>query len=212
MRTVTPPSATAPHESKRRLLDAALSVVRAKGYSATRVEDVCEAAGLTKGSFFHHFHSKEQLALEAAQHFADRADALFAAAPYQLLEDPLSRVYGYLDFRIAILRGPLNEFTCYLGTLVQETYESHPAIRAACDTHLRSHADMLAKDIALARRLHAPRASWSAEGMALHIQAVIQGAFILAKASGNPKIAADSLRHLRRYLETQFTAHTQETP
>ena len=53
------------HQSKLKLLDAMISVVRAKGYNATRVEDVCEAAGLTKGSFFHHFKSKEELVLGA---------------------------------------------------------------------------------------------------------------------------------------------------
>ncbi|WP_433964764.1 TetR/AcrR family transcriptional regulator [Tunturiibacter gelidiferens] len=46
------------HESKTKFLDAAMHVIRVKGYSATRIEDVCEEAGLTKGSFFHHFRSK----------------------------------------------------------------------------------------------------------------------------------------------------------
>ena len=68
------------HESKTRLLDAAMHVIRAKGYSAMRVEDVCKEAGLTKGSFFHHFKSKEDLALEAAAHFASYADKVFATA------------------------------------------------------------------------------------------------------------------------------------
>jgi hypothetical protein len=40
------------HKSKTKLLDAALHVIRAKGYSATRVEDICEVAARTKGSFY----------------------------------------------------------------------------------------------------------------------------------------------------------------
>jgi TetR/AcrR family transcriptional regulator, transcriptional repressor for nem operon len=57
------------HDSKIQFLDAALHVIRAKGYCATRIEDICEAAGLTKGSFFHYFESKEALALEAADYW-----------------------------------------------------------------------------------------------------------------------------------------------
>jgi TetR/AcrR family transcriptional repressor of nem operon len=48
------------------------------------------------------------------------------------------------------------------------------------------------------------RASWTAEGLALHTQAVLQGAFILAKAKGNAAIAAASIDHLRRYIELLF--------
>jgi TetR/AcrR family transcriptional repressor of nem operon len=41
--------------------------------------------------------------------------------------------------------------------------------------------------------------------MALYTQAVIQGAFILAKAKDGPAVAVECLTHLRRYLETQLT-------
>ena len=58
------------HESRTRILDAALDVFRAKGYAATRVEDICAAAGLTKGSFFHHFKTKEDLAVAAADRWS----------------------------------------------------------------------------------------------------------------------------------------------
>src|SRR5688500_1182465 len=103
------------HESKARFLDAALRVLRAKGYAATRIEDVCDAAGLTKGSFFHHFDGKEDLALAAADHFGAMADRLFAAAPYQSALDPLDRLLGYVDFRRGMLQGELPDFTCLLG-------------------------------------------------------------------------------------------------
>jgi len=194
----------AQHESKTKLLDAALQVIRTKGYEAATVDDVCGSAGLTKGSFFHHFGGKEELAVAAARHFGEMAEGLFSAAPYRKLADPLERLLGYVDFRRAILKGDLPEFTCLLGTMVQETYATHPAIRRACERQIAGHAETLVADIAEAKRRHAPRAKWSAASLALFTQAVIQGAFVLAKARHGPEVADECIAHLRRYLELLF--------
>jgi TetR/AcrR family transcriptional repressor of nem operon len=200
----TMPTPHSRHESKSRLLDAALHVIRAKGYAAATVDDICDYAGLTKGSFFHHFDSKAQLALAAADHFCEMASRIFATAPYHALSDPLDRLLGYVDFRKAILRGELPEYTCFLGTMVQETYETHPALRAACEKGISEHAAALEADIAEVMRKHRPGAAWSAKSLALYTQAVIQGAFILAKSKNGPAVATECLDHLRRYLELLF--------
>src|SRR5271157_754711 len=134
-----------------KLLDAAVHVIRSKGYSAARVEDICAEAGLTKGAFFHHFASKEACAIAAAAHFAANAESLFDAAPYTRLPDPRERVLAYVDFRRAILQGELPQFTCLLGTMVQEAYDTHPAIREACDCYISEHAVRLEADIAEAK-------------------------------------------------------------
>lgn len=190
------------HDSKTRILNAALHEIRARGYTATTIDDICRAAGLTKGSFFHHFSSKEDLALAAAEHFSTMAAGLFAGAPYHAPADPRDRVLGYIDFRAAILRGELPEFTCLLGTMVQETYQSHPAIREACDKGISDHAAVVARDIAEAKRLYAPDARWTPESLGLFTQAALQGAFILAKAKQGPEVAAECIAHLRQYVES----------
>ncbi len=187
--------------SNTKLLDAAVHVIRTKGYSAARVEDICAEAGLTKGAFFHHFASKEACAIAAAAHFAANADALFDAAPYTRLADPRDRVLAYVDFRKAILQGDLPQFTCLLGTMAQEAYETHPLIRAACDRYISEHAARVEADIAEAKALYAPKAGWTPESAALFSQAVLQGGFVLAKAKHGPKVAADCLDHLKVYFE-----------
>lgn len=194
------------HESKTRILDAALDVFRAKGYAATRIEDICAEAGLTKGSFFHHFKSKEELALEAAGHWGARACALFAEAPYQTLADPRDRLLAYVDFRKGLMHGELMQFTCFGGTLVQEVYQSHPQIRDACTATFDRHGTALAEDVAAAMDKYGSDRTWTAESLALHIQAVLQGAFILAKAKQDPEAGIQCLDHLRRYLEALFSS------
>lgn len=187
--------------SRTRLLNAALRVFREKGYTATTVEDLCHAAGVTKGSFFHHFESKEAAALAAVEHWNTLTGALFEAAPYWQVEDPRARLLAYLDFRAALVRGDLPEFTCLLGTLVQETFSSHPALQAACGAGIEAHARTLVPTIEAARARYAPEADWSAESLARHTQAVLQGGFVLAKALNDPQAALDAIGHLKRHVE-----------
>jgi TetR/AcrR family transcriptional repressor of nem operon len=195
------PSTRASPDSRTRMLDAALATFRRKGYAATTVDDICAATGLSKGSFFHHFKGKEDLALAAVRHWNETTGALFAAAPYQRLADPRERLLAYIDFRAALAQGELPDVTCLLGTLVQETYDTHPALRDACRAGIEGHAATLVPTIEAARARHAPRAAWSADGLALFIQSVLQGAFVVAKAHGDARAAAPLMAHLRAYVQ-----------
>jgi TetR/AcrR family transcriptional repressor of nem operon len=192
------------YQPRLKLLNAALHVIRSKGYSATTVDDICHAAGVTKGSFFHHFKSKDDLALAAVAHWRSMTEDFFASAPYHQPEDPLDRLLGYVDFRAAILTGELADYTCLLGTLVQETYATHPVIRTACEQALSSHVAELAHDVEAAKLQYAPNAPWTAESVGTLMQAVLQGAFIFAKAQQGPEVIRESMDHLRRYLRLLF--------
>jgi len=194
-------------DARAKLLEAAFAVIRSQGYAATTVDALCAAAGVTKGAFFHHFRSKEELGVAAAQHWAETTGRLFAEAPYHAPADPLERVLAYIDFRKALLAGELPEFTCLVGTMVQETYGSHPAIREACGNAIFAHAATLEADIAAAMQARSMQPDWTAASLARHTQAVLQGAFILAKAGGGAEMAGEQVDHLKRYVTLLFAPH-----
>lgn len=176
-----------------------MRLIREKGFAATSVDDLCTAAGVTKGAFFHHFASKDALGVAAANHWSQTTAALFAEAPYHAPADPLDRVFAYLDFRADLIAGGIAEFTCLVGTMVQEVHETSPVIRAACDASITGHAETLVPDIAAGLASHGvdgidPRA------LALHTQAVLQGGFILAKARDDPALARQSVAYLKHFL------------
>lgn len=195
-------------DARTRLLNAAVDVIRAQGFAATTVDDLCKAAGVTKGAFFHHFKTKDALGVAAAEHWSETTGVLFADASYHMHDDPLDRVFSYIDFRRSLLRGRVSDFTCLVGTMVQETHETAPAIREACERSITGHAATLEADINAAMHERDMTPEWTASSLALHTQAVIQGAFILAKATGGAAIAEDSINHLRHYLEFLFGLDT----
>lgn len=191
-------------DSRARILEAAIDVIRAKGYEATRVEDICTAAGLTKGSFFHHFDSKERMAVETAGHWGTLTEAFFAAAPYQQPADPLDRLLAYVDFRRAMLTGTIAEYSCLIGTIVQEVYATHPALRDAAGRVIDGHLDTIEPIIAAAVRTRGVAGDWTARSLAIHTHAVVQGAFVMAKALNDTSAAVAALDHLRRYIVLLF--------
>ncbi|MDT5221958.1 MAG: TetR/AcrR family transcriptional regulator, transcriptional repressor for nem operon [Mycobacterium sp.] len=56
-------------EVRRRLLDAGLALVHARGFSASGVKDITDAAGVPKGSFYAYFPSKEAFAAAILEHY-----------------------------------------------------------------------------------------------------------------------------------------------
>ncbi len=190
--------------ARNRLLDAALALFRAQGYTATTVDQLCAAAGVTKGAFFHHFASKEALGVAAAEYWGESTSALFAGAPYHQPGDPLQRLVAYVDFRKALLRGTPAQVCCYAGTVVQEMYQASPALREACAACIYNHAATLEADISAACEQHRLAPDWTPRSLALHTQAVLQGAFVLAKASDAIAVAEQSCDHLKRYIQMLF--------
>jgi TetR/AcrR family transcriptional repressor of nem operon len=191
--------------AKDKILSAAFTLIRTQGYSSTTVDELCEHAGVTKGSFFHYFESKEDLAVKAAEHWSLVTGKLFESAPYHKHDDPFDRFLGYVEFRREILRGKIPEFTCLVGTMVQEAFEVSPKIRKACRDSIFGHAETLEKDISEAKKLYSVKTpKWMPKSLALHTQAVLQGAFILAKAGDNVELASDSVDHLINYIQLLF--------
>ncbi|MCI0461729.1 MAG: TetR/AcrR family transcriptional regulator [Gemmataceae bacterium] len=190
--------------TKQKLLDAAQELMLAKGFTATSVDEVCAAAGVTKGSFFHYFESKEHLGRMVAEHFFAARKQQFQSAPFWRKKDPRDRVYGFID--LLIERSCTSEAGkgCLLGTFVQELSETHPAIRSVCAACFAEQVAFFKRDLDEAKALYAARARWDTQSLAEHFLAVIQGAIILAKAKQDPKVIGESAKHFKEYLKSLF--------
>ena len=191
-------------EARARLIEAARGLVRRKGFAATSVDDLCAAAGVTKGAFFHHFPSKEALGVALIDDWTVMTGAMFASHPYNFKDDPLDRVFAYIDLRRELLGQPLPEFSCVAGTTVQEAYETSPPIRAAAERSIRSGFGHVLPHLRAALQAH-PVPGVTAESLAQQFQVAVQGGIIVAKALNDPAPAREAFDHLERYLRLLFS-------
>jgi TetR/AcrR family transcriptional regulator, transcriptional repressor for nem operon len=196
MRTANTDSLT-----RRKLLDAAQELMLAKGFVATSVDDICAAAGVTKGSFFHYFTDKEHLGRVVAEHFYTARQEMFATAPFLQKTDPLDRVLGFIDFFIAGVRRSKTVPACLLGTFVQELSQTHPKIRSVCASCFEDTAERFQHELDAAKAKYAPDARWNTQSVAEHFVAVAQGSIIVAKAKQDKTVLVEGLEHFREYVK-----------
>src|SRR5688500_10796091 len=121
-------------DTREKLVDAAVGLMLERGYEATGVEDICKAAKVTKGSFFHYFDSKEALGKAAVERFYSTMKDKFAEAPQLRKEDPLDRLLAWTDVAAAMSQDPRAQKGCLVGTFTQEISATHEGLRRACES------------------------------------------------------------------------------
>lgn len=181
------------------LLDAARDLFLAKGFAATGIEEICAAAGVTKGALFHHFDGKEALAAEVLDAWTRAGMEVYARAPFLQEATAVARLFGYVDFTIELSRAaPIG---CMIGTFAQEISRSHPPLRGRCQGAFKDWSVGVATMLEAARVEAKRPLPFDSTSVAQHFVAVFEGAQILARAQQSKDPVDEHLRHVRRYLE-----------
>jgi len=190
-------------DTKRRLLDATMKLMLKQGFTATTVDQICAEAGLTKGSFFHYFKTKDEIGEGALDHFYNRQQQQFAEGEFVRLADPLEKIHGLLDFVIQSMKNPQAQ-SCLCGNLAQELAHTHPRFRASCDEKFSGFAKFIQTALREAKAKHRPKAEFDPESVSLMFVSLMQGSILLAKTMQDGKLIAHNLEHFRSYVDTLF--------
>ncbi|MBI3587486.1 MAG: TetR/AcrR family transcriptional regulator [Ignavibacteriales bacterium] len=189
---------------KVQLLEVAQRLMLAKGYTATSVDEICQQADLSKGSFFHYFESKEELGKAALDGFYFRQKEGMLQAEFRKEADPLKRVESLIDFLIQAFKNPDIPKSCLIGNFSQELSETHPEIRKLCADHFADWAESVKSDLDEAKTKYKPHTPLDTQSIADYLIAVIEGTLILYKAKKDIKIFEKNLGHLKLYVQSIF--------
>jgi len=195
-------SAPKPPATRELLIRAASELIRRHGYDATSVEAICREAGVSKGAFFHHFASKQDLAVHALKSWDEFGAALFAGAPFAQLADPLERLLACMDAQIEFFGRPELLKSCLAGTVAQEVSATHPELRGAaqlCFAHAGERFAALLRDAAESRAVDLAAPAYADLWMA-----ALQGALVLAKASHDERVIPSTLQLTRDLIAARF--------
>jgi len=115
--------------TRQKILEVGAEIIHLKGYNHTGLQEILQATGVPKGSFYNYFKSKEDFGLQVIDFFAD----LFASMAGEALKEesltPLQKIARMLDGFIDFFKSKDYAYGCPIGNLAQEMGDLNPAFR-----------------------------------------------------------------------------------
>jgi len=202
--------------TRERILDEAQRLVLERGFSATTVDAVLAASGTSKGAFFHHFPSKDQLGHALVERYA-RADLAyqeqFLAEAEAASDDPAVQLVTF----VALFEAAADELAAeqpgclYVSFVYEKQLVGDGAHSLIVDAVIAAR-ERLAQKLEAAIALHPPRVPVDVTSLADLVFTTFEGGFILARTLRDPALLRGQLTHLRRYLELLFGVGDASTP
>ena len=185
--------------AKPKAITAAQQLMTSGGYAATTVDEIIKLAGVSKGSVYHAFKSKEELAITALEDYEKRGWDIVANGPYVKINDPVKRAIAFVK-HIEKKAPELWAHGCLLGSISLEVAERHPVLHDRIDELFDEFESGIARVFGPALK-EAGVSNPGAKELARHMLAVIEGGIITAKSHRKPKYLTEGIRHFRNYLE-----------
>lgn len=192
-------------DTKERILDAAQDLVMESGFSATSIDQIQKAANISRGTFFYHFPTKDDLARSLVRRYAEEdreiTDAFMERAE-SLARDPLQQVLIFIRLHEEMFEEMEGEIPgCLFASYSYEAglfdEETHRIISDSVEYWHRLVGGKLEKAFAR-RETPVPVDPGVLADLAY---SVLQGAFILSRVKGEKPLMVEHIRQYRTYLE-----------
>lgn len=185
--------------TREKILETAAELIHRKGFGATSINDLLGATGLKKGSLYFHFSGKDALGLaileKARDGFLTFLDAsLSGATPGEQLDSFLSKVMK-THKRTGFVGG------CIFGNTALEMGDTESGFAGFIEKVFEEWVGRLRTVVAAAQDSGEVRSDLSADVLAGHMVAAIEGGIMLARLKKDEKPLRDALTAIRALLK-----------
>lgn len=177
------------------------AVMTRRGYHGTGVQEIVQAAGIPKGSFYHYFASKEDFALQALDFIYQPRLQRYAEALSNPALSPRQRVLSYYGELLAHFRQQERlEYHCFIGSLSFEMRELLPAIGEQVEAILQTSALTLQRCLEQAQQCGELAADEDCANLAAFIANAWQGVLTRLKVGSQAQPVEEFVQRLERLL------------
>lgn len=197
-------------KTRERILDFAYESIVQKGFAATSIEELVEAAGITKSGFFYHFRDKNDMARQLLERFLAEDEAIITTLEeraHELSDDPLQSFLIFLNLYAQLMD---DMETLHPGCLVASvTYQDRlfdADVRQMNADYLLRTRRRFAGSFRKIAAQHPPRREIDLDALADSLTAIVEGAIILSKALDDPGLMGRQVRLFRGHVKLLFGA------
>lgn len=197
--------------TRNKILDSAKQLLLDHGYGGMSVDQVIEAAGITKGAFFHHFKSKNELAQALLDRYVEMDNVLLhdlIGRAEKLSHDPLQQYLIFVGLLEEIMSG-LNKPPpgCLVASYVYQMELFSQATQRSVIEGFHEWERVLGEKLRVIFAKHKPKLPVTAELIYDNLLALFEGGVILAKLYNKSTALGDQLAQHKQYVELLFALH-----
>lgn len=187
-------------ERKKEIIKDSIELMYLKGYNATSVKEITDAAGIPKGSFYNYFKDKKDYAIEALNyyHYDMAHEAVFILTDSSL--KPVDRIKGFFNVRIEFLVAKNFKYGCFVGNLTQEMGDVDELIAKATSKISKELELNIYKNLVEAKESQGLKLEIDLKLLASIILSTWQGALVRMKMEANRSVLDDFSEFLNEVL------------
>ena len=185
--------------TQEKLLHAAKTLMLSKGYPATTVDEICQSAQVSKGSFYHAFSSKEELGLTLLEWYHQGGAEKIFGGSFNDVEDATQKMFAFLD-HVDRLSKELWSHGCLLGSLGMELAETSPKIRKKVASSFNKLTFRLEEVLEPAAKRNTAHGGSSATELAEQFLVMLEGSIVLARVNKDWSIVTRGFQNFRNHL------------
>lgn len=195
-------------DTRLRILDTAQEIVLKKGFSGSSIDEIIDAAGITKGGFFYHFRGKADLARSLMERYLQEDEAFFTAVierAEELVDDPLQRVLVFLKL-LAEAMGDLPGVHpgCLVASYTYESQQFDPAVREMAAAGVQRWRDIFRERFVPVVAKYEMVRKVELDDLADTLTSMMEGGIILSRVMDDPRILGQQLLQFRNYVRLLF--------
>jgi TetR/AcrR family transcriptional regulator, transcriptional repressor for nem operon len=205
-----PGAQTKGERTRVRLLDVAYQSINEKGFAATSIEELVEAAGITKSGFFYHFRDKNDLARQLFERFLAEDEAIFDTLETRardLSDDPLQSLLILLNLYAQMMddRDALHP-GCMVATVTYQERIFDAELKQMNVEYLMRMRNRFGRWFREIEAQYPPRIDVDVDALADHLTVVVEGAIVQSKALNDLAVIGAQVRLFRNYVKLLFGA------